>query len=474
MSEDLTATAADFILDLSDDLPDPVSDELDTELRHLEQQAEDERLARQAAEDADDEPELVDLPEDFDAWTIDMRETWAYDPEQPRAVQTDRRRLYATWLAEHPEGDPLRKPAAAPPPCSTQPPEPAWTNAVTADSWDDAARPTAPTICKITGTSGGLFASGRVSRLFGSSGSAKTWIVKRAALETLAAGGSVLFLDGDGIWQDFRDHLKLMGLSRDDALSGRLHYSRVEGSLLSDDFRAVLASQAWSLIVLDGFNATMAAAGLKGSDDPDVNLFFSAVLNPAAATGAAVVLVDHMKKDGLTDHGSVFKRNNLTGTDYAVNRQSLIAPGLRGYSSITLTPKDRPGWATSLQAQRGRLQDQPFAFVIVDSTGDNGVPTVISIELDAPPDVLLNTAWSQANADADTLRALLRDHPAGFASNARVRAALKARSKDMDNNRINAAALLLVTSGEATRTKTGQSLDLKPAPAQPAQTGGRP
>ena len=423
------------------------------------------------AEEADDvdDDDAIRLPDGFDSWTLDARVTWAYDTDVLRSEAKERRHLYAAWLALHPEHDPDRR---TPDPQHIPRPADWLANAVTPQAWDDSKPPAPPTVCRIDGTVGALFAAGRISRVFGLSGSGKSWIAKLGTLEVLSAGGAVLYLDGDSVWQDFRDHLKAMGLSRDDALSGRLHYSRVEGSLLGDGVRVLLDSQPWSLIVVDGFNRVMGAAGLKGNEDPDVNTFFASVLDPAAATGAAVVVVDHMRKDGESDHGSVFKRNNLTGTDYSVKRMSLIAPGIRGYSSITLTPKDRPGWATSLHAQRGRTQDVAFAYVVVDSTGGAGIPTVVNLQLDPPLDLMLASTMAQASNDADTLRALLKANPAGFSSTSKVRDGLKAMKKDMDNNRINAAAAILTANGEATRTKNGQALDLRPV--SKSQAGGQP
>lgn len=413
------------------------------------------------AVESEADPSAMPSPDpDLSTLNAHQRESWASEDGIGRAEQRRRLSLVDAWDRQHePAG---RRTAAAD-----------WlANTVTPQAWDDSRPADPPTVCRIDGTVGALFAAGRVSRAFGLSGSGKSWIAKLGTLEVLSAGGAVLYLDGDGVWQDFRDHLKAMGLSRDDALSGRLHYSRVEGSLLGDDFRNLLDSQPWGLVVLDGFNVALTASGFKGVEDDGVTTFFTQVLNPAAATGAAVVVVDHMKKDGESDHGSVFKRNNLTGTDYAIKRLSLIAPGIRGYSSITLSPKDRPGWATSLHAQRGRAQDVAFAHAVVDSTGDSGIPTVVNIQLDPPIDVMLANTMTQASNDADTLRALLKANPAGFSSTSKVREGLKAMKKDMDNNRINAAAAILTANGQATRTKNGQAFDLRPA--QPPQGGGQP
>jgi hypothetical protein len=397
-------------------------------------------------------PEPTDLPEGFEGWPPSARFDWLNDPTLGMEERMRRGRL---WMNQS---------TGASRPATPHSYAADWlANAVTADSWDAVAPPAPPAVCKIEGTTGALFSAGRVSRLFGSSGSAKSWIAKLGTLEVLTSGGAVLYLDCDGVFEDFRAHMKALGLSRDDALSGRLHYIRVEGSLLGDDFKMLLDGQPWDFIVIDGFNVALNASGFKGAEDDGVTAFFGAVLNPAADTGAAVLVIDHMKKDGETDHGSVFKRNNLTGTDYSIRRKSLIAPGIRGYSALALTPKDRPGWATSLHASRGKTQDDPFAYVVVDSTGDGGGPaTTVTLQLDAPFDVMLASAMSQANSDADTLRALLRDNPGGFSSNAKVRAALKARGKDMDTTRINDAGKLLVQAGEITRSRVGQAVDMRP------------
>lgn len=313
-------------------------------------------------------------------------------------------------------------------------------NMVTPESWADRTPPTPPTVLAIEGTDGALFAKGRISRLYGLSGSAKSWAAQAAAVEVLSAGGSVAYLDADSIYEDFKEHAILLGLSEEDATSGRLHYSRVEGALATPDYQQLLDSREWDLVILDGLNACLslnATNGRSGHDAPDVDAFFAGVLHPAANNGAAVVVVDHMRKDGDSDHGSVQKRNNLTGTDYSIKRKVQIAPGVAGYSEIRLTHKDRSGWATSIHAKRGKDMDDAFVYLIVDSTTE-GI-TKVSAALDLPPRLKVSVEAQSVEADADTLLKLMNEVE-DLPSNAQIRSALKERGKDMDNARINAAA----------------------------------
>lgn len=314
------------------------------------------------------------------------------------------------------------------------------TNMVTPKSWADRTPPTPPTVMAIEGTDGALFAKGRISRLYGLSGSAKSWAAQAAAVEMLRAGGSVVYLDADSIYEDFKEHAILLGLTEEDATSGRLHYSRVEGVLNIPEYQQLLDSREWDLVIVDGLNACLSlntTNGRSGHDAPDVDAFFAGVLHPAANIGAAVVVVDHMRKDGDSDHGSVQKRNNLTGTDYSIKRKVQIAPGVAGYSEIRLTHKDRSGWATSIHAKRGKDMGDAFVYLIVDSTTE-GI-TKVSAALDLPPRLKVSVESQSVEKDADTLLALMNEVE-DLPSNSRIRAALKERSKDMDNNRINAAA----------------------------------
>lgn len=338
-------------------------------------------------------------------------------------------------------------------------------NRVTQASWDDTTPPIAPTICRIEGSIGALFAKGRISRLYGQSGSGKSWVAKKATLEVVSESGAVLYLDADGVFEDFRNHLKMMGITREDALSGRLHYVRVEGSLSGPDVRVLLADTPWDLVVLDGFNVALsvtAPSGKSGHDASEVDSFFASVLRPAENVGAAVLVIDHAKKGSDEDHGSVQKRNNLTGTDFSIKRVGMIAKGSKGHAEISLTPKDRPGWATSEQARRGKTLDDVFVYAIVDSTAQDE-SVVVTIELSLPIDMIGAAKLPELNKDIDTLRRLLIAVPDGFESNSKVRIALKERGWDMDNNRINRAASALEAGNEAWRANgRGGAVSLKP------------
>lgn len=348
----------------------------------------------------------------------------------------------------------------------TVPCTPWLNNMITAAAWDDDTPPTPPEVGRIEGTDGALFASGRVSRVFGLSGSGKSWLAKGATVEQLNSGARVLYLDVDGVFDDYRRHLKLLGVDRGAALSERHHYARVEGSLVTAAALPVLQATPWDLVVLDGWNAALglaAPSGRSGLDAPEVDAFIVAVLNPFAARGAAVVVIDHARKEGDADHGSVQKRNSLTGTDYMIRRRAPIAAGVVGYSELRLTAKDRPGWATSLHARSGRDPDDPFVYLVVDSTAEGR--TRVAVQLDKPHDVAVGAALGELDRDVETLRALLRLVPAGFASMTKVREGLTAHGlPKLDATRANRAAAVLVSAGEVTRPKGPRGAEgLRPA-----------
>jgi hypothetical protein len=214
--------------------------------------------------------------------------------------------------------------------------------------------------------------------------------------------------------------------------------------------------------VIDGYGRALNVSGLDSQSDRDVNRFTAEVLDLAAAkTGAAVVLADHTKKDNVTDFGSAYKRNNLTGTDYFIQRSgsSLIAPGSVGWSEIRLTAKDRPGWATEKQADKGRSMDDVFVYVEVDAMNswpDGSPKTEVTLTLDAPAQLGL-VRGTGILADVNRLREVLKvefdaGRPPSFPSVAAIRKALKGIGRDMTDSRVKTAARWMSSPDNAEAT----------------------
>lgn len=196
-----------------------------------------------------------------------------------------------------------------------------------------------------------LFYPGKVNGLLGESESGKTWVALQAVAEELRAGHPVLYLDFEDTAPGIVSRLRNLNVSDElmDPEAELLAYIGPEESLhgLSKaDLAEAVASRQWSLIVLDGYNAALSTMALKLMDNSDITTFFTALLRPLSATGAAVVTIDHVPKDPENRNkggiGAQAKRATVTGSSVRVVVVEPFGRGKPGQLSLEVD-KDRPG-----------------------------------------------------------------------------------------------------------------------------------
>jgi hypothetical protein len=195
----------------------------------------------------------------------------------------------------------------------------------------------------------GLFYAGRTHTVVSETEGGKTWLALAAALDEMAAGHHVLYLDFEDDEGTVAGRLLTLGASRD-TIAAHFHYLRPESPLGSgvhlDDLRQLVEAHRPTLAALDGVTEAMTLHGLNPLDNVDAARFGRMLPRRLAAAGCAVANLDHVTKssDGRGRYalGAVHKLNGLDGGAYLLENRAPFGVGLTGRSTVKIA-KDRPG-----------------------------------------------------------------------------------------------------------------------------------
>lgn len=271
--------------------------------------------------------------------------------------------------------NPSSSPAAAP--AALEDP-PSWRPVDLTTVLDGTYQRPEPTIMPRT-DGPGLFYPGKVHTVYGESESGKSWIAQHAVTTTLDTDGRVLYIDFESDAPDVTGRLTALGTHRDQLLGDGFAYVRPEASphtfAEAPEF-AQLLTHDWDLCILDGVTEALGLSGKSTMDNDEITAWMRDIPRTIArATGAAVILVDHVVKSqegrGRFPIGGQAKMAAIDGTGYLVEPLTALGQGLDGSLTIRVT-KDRPG---TVRAHAGdwRKTDrtQEAARIRLDSsTGD--------------------------------------------------------------------------------------------------------
>jgi hypothetical protein len=200
----------------------------------------------------------------------------------------------------------------------------------------------------------GLFYPGKCHTAIGETESGKTWLALGAAYEEMKRGNHVLYLDFEDDEGTVVSRLLTIAVSQDDIsrrdlIAQRFHYVRPETPLDDDNIAALrnlVQESRPTLAILDGITEAMTMHGLNPLDNVDAAKFGRILPRRLAATGAAVVSLDHVTKDrtGRSRYaiGAVHKLNALDGAGYILENIAPFGVGEKGRSVVRIA-KDRPG-----------------------------------------------------------------------------------------------------------------------------------
>jgi hypothetical protein len=195
----------------------------------------------------------------------------------------------------------------------------------------------------------GLFYAGKSHAVISETEAGKTWFALAACLDEIHAGHDVVFIDFEDDQGGVASRLLTMGARRD-MIAQHFHYIRPESPLGSGihlaDLRDCVTAHRPALDIIDGVTEAMTMHGLNPLDNVDAAIFGRLLPRRLATAGAAVVSLDHVKKEndgrGRYALGAVHKLNALDGGAYILENRQPFGVGITGRSTIKIA-KDRPG-----------------------------------------------------------------------------------------------------------------------------------
>jgi len=220
----------------------------------------------------------------------------------------------------------------------------------------------------------GLIYEGRVHSIYGESESGKSWIAQIATAECLKNDKKVIYIDFESDASDVVTRLKALGVSRANLLQ-YFSYIRPEGARDADDpyWQAILEPNSATLIIIDGVTESLTMWGGESKDNDAITRWMRLFPRTVAtASGAAVVLIDHITKNAETRGrfaiGGQAKLATIDGAAYLVEPLEALAPGRTGTLTMRVT-KDRPGFVRKIAGMwRKSDRTQEAAVFTIDST----------------------------------------------------------------------------------------------------------
>jgi hypothetical protein len=219
-----------------------------------------------------------------------------------------------------------------------------------------------------------LLYQGKVHSLYGESESGKSWIAQIAVAEQLRAFKKVIYIDFESDAADIVDRLKSLKVSQAEILQNFRYIKPDYASRFDDPYwNAILEPSSACLIIIDGVTEALSMWEKESKDnDAITNWMRQFPRKVASASGAAVVLIDHVTKNAETRGrfaiGGQAKLATIDGSAYLVEPLEVLAPGKVGTLTLRVT-KDRPGFVRKIAGMyRKSDRTQEAAVITIDST----------------------------------------------------------------------------------------------------------
>jgi len=172
-----------------------------------------------------------------------------------------------------------------------------------------------------------LLYAGRTHAIAGPPASGKTWFALLAVQQAITAGHKALYLDFEDNPAGISNRLSAMGVPKE-TIQENLTYSWPDQPLKNKDgrwtnfgleFLQHIDSNEWAVVVIDGVTEAMSLEGLELNSNSDVATWQQLLPKRLAATGSAVLMIDHVTKSVEGRHGPIggqHKLAGLTGVQY--------------------------------------------------------------------------------------------------------------------------------------------------------------
>jgi hypothetical protein len=159
--------------------------------------------------------------------------------------------------------------------------------------------------------------AGKVHSVYSAGGTGKTFYAAYIAGEVLKGGGSVVYFDQENGLRIIAERAECLGITPEMA-RGNLHYYPFPTMSLEEQlieaFEDLLDEIKPDLVIFDSWVNLLAMCGLKENESVDVATWSEAYSQKARHRGIAVLILDHVPKDGKGPRGSGRKR------DYVADR----------------------------------------------------------------------------------------------------------------------------------------------------------
>jgi len=194
-----------------------------------------------------------------------------------------------------------------------------------------------------------LFYRGKINGLFGDPEHGKTWVAQAAMVEDLNNGHTCAMIDVD---HNGPDHTaaRLLLLGAHPHTIANPHRFRYYEPQEPDQLRAAckdLTNLKPATLVVDSIGEVLAMLSTNPNDEIEVTNAFRTTLVPIAATGTAVITIDHLPKGTEARQagqaiGSIAKKRMMRGSYIRVDARTKPAPGTIGYLTLRVE-KDTSG-----------------------------------------------------------------------------------------------------------------------------------
>jgi hypothetical protein len=221
----------------------------------------------------------------------------------------------------------------------------------------------------------------RTHALIGDSEVAKSFLAQFICAQEIDNGNTVGYLD----FEDTLDNImsRMVELVRDPkALIERFRYVHPEEQL-TEPLPLIQAMADCSLVVVDGITEALELVPVPGGNSSDWNgayvRFQTALLDPIAAKGPAVLSIDHPNRDGIGKAardagGAGHKRKGYTGASYSMVNIEPMGRGRRGFSKVYVA-KDKPGQVRVHAVNDGKVSDMLHVADFVLDNSDQATAT---------------------------------------------------------------------------------------------------
>lgn len=218
---------------------------------------------------------------------------------------------------------------------------------------------------------------GELHSLAGEPESGKGWIALSESARVITNDERVLYIDFEDTPSSVVQRLLALGAAPD-AIAQQLVYVQPADPLTPGALKQLLDGRPFTLAVLDGMSEAYALLGLDSYSNSDVPKFLSLLPRPIAASGAAVLLIDHVtkSKEGR-GRWAIGAQHKLAGIAVAYGVEVLEPPSRLRAGKLKLTiQKDRHGHV------RGHAAGATIALARIEPA-DEGESVTVTFE---PPD----------------------------------------------------------------------------------------